>query len=172
MDHRYVTEPNENITEQRARGAAWTIRDTLADGEKIGTISRGETGWTVFSAGWGVKVDHNEVHRCRDTALAAVLAAREEAAKPGGPLAVDESGLTGHQRAAIDLMHRYAFVNPAKRDAVIWEAFEMSPTQFMSEWNALLNDPRALAYEPTVINRHRRIRDMRKASRSRTPVPA
>lgn len=171
MDHQYVIEPNENITVQRARGAAWTIRN--AEGVNVGTISHGDVGWTVFSAGWGVKVDHNEIHPCRDTALAAVLAAREVATEPGGPLAV-EQGLTGHQRAAIDLMRMYAFVNPAKRDALIWAQFEMSPTQFMSEWNALIDHPAALAYAPTVINRHRRLRTQRRDSRSRarTPVPA
>lgn len=170
MDHQYVIERDENTTEQRARGTAHTVRDP--HGVKIGVISHGETGWTVFSAGWGVKVDHNKVYRCRDTAFAAVLDARVAASEPGGPLAVDESGLTGHQRAVIDLMHKYAFSNPDKRKAVIWEWFEMSSTQFMSEWNALLDNPAALAYAPTVINRHRRIRDQRKADRSRTPVPA
>jgi uncharacterized protein DUF3263 len=165
----HVIERNENITEQRARGTAWTVRDL--DGIKIGTISHGERGWTVFSAGWGVKVDHNEVHRCRDTAIAAVLAAREVASQPGGALAVDSSGLTGHQRAAIDMMRSYAMSNSARRDAVIWEQFDMTPTQFFTEWNALIDNPLALAYAPTVINRHQRLRAARKARRTRTAVP-
>lgn len=166
----YVIERNENITAERARGNAWTVRDV--DGVKVGTISHGEPGWTVFSAGWGVPVDRNEIHKCRDTAVTALVAARAAASEPGGVLAVDESGLTGHQRAAIDMMRKYAMSSPARRKAIIWDEFDMTATEFYSEWNALLDNPDALAYAPTVINRHRRIRGQKKAARTRVPVPA
>lgn len=170
MSTQYAIERNEHLTTARARGDAWDVRD--ADGTKIGTISHGEAGWRVFSAGWGVAVDHHQLHHHRDAALDALTEARRTAALPGGTLAVDESGLTGHQRAAIDMMRKYAMSSPVKLKPIIWDLFDMSPTQFYTEWNALIDDPNALAYAPTVINRHRRLREERKARRSRTPVPA
>jgi hypothetical protein len=166
----FSIERNENITPQRARGEAWSVRDQ--DGNRVGIISHSELGWRVFSAGWGVKVDQNEVHRARDFAIAAIIDAREIANQPGGALAIDESGLTGHQRAMIDFHRKYVQVTPERRNFVIWEQFDMSPTQFYSEWNALIDHPRALAYDPHVINRHLRLRDQRKARRSRVPVTA
>lgn len=166
----YVFDRNEHLTSARARGDAWDVRD--ADGVKVGTISHGDGGWRVFSAGWGVPVDHHEQHHHRDAAVAALAEARRAASLPGGPLAIDESGLTGHQRAAIDMMRKYAMSSPEKLKPVIWDLFDMSPTQFYTEWNALIDEPLALAYAPTVINRHRRLREERKASRTRTPVPA
>lgn len=165
----YVIERNENITTERARGDAWTVRDE--DGQKVGTISHGERGWTVFSAGWGVTVDHNEVHPFKDAALAAVAEARKTASLPDGALAF-EHGLTGFQRASIDMMRKYAMSDVAKLPRIIWDQFDMSPTQFYSEWNALLDNPNAAAYDALIINRHRRIRDQRKADRTRTPVSA
>lgn len=166
----FVVEHNETITAERARGTAWSVRDL--DGKLVGTISHGEPGWRVFSAGWGVKVDHNKVHPCRDAAIQAVVEAREIASRPGGALAV-ERGLTGHQRAMVDFQRKYAMVtNTAKRNFVIWVEFDMSPTQFFSQWNALLDEPAAVAYDPHVINRHRRLRDQRKARRTRATVSA
>lgn len=164
---------NELITDARARGTAYDVRN--ADGVKVGVVAHGDLGWRVFSAGWGVKVDHNETHRFRDAAIDALVAAREVASQPGGALAVDRSGLTGHQRACIDLMAHYAMVSTAKRNAVIWDQFDMNATQFFTEWNALIDNPHALAYNPTVINRHLRLRDQRKARRgvpAASPVPA
>lgn len=166
----FVVERNENITAERARGSAWSVRDL--DGTLVGTISHGDAGWRVFSAGWGVKVDHNQVHRASGLAVEAVVAARAVASEPGGALAV-ESGLTGHQRAMIDLQRKYAMVtDPAKIRRVIWEQFDMSPTQFFQVWNALIDNPAALAYAPHVITRHHRLRDQRKARRTRVSVPA
>jgi hypothetical protein len=166
----YVVERNENITAERARGTAWAVRDL--DGTLVGTISHGEAGWRVFSAGWGVTVDHNQVYRARDLVINAVVEARLAASQPGGPLAV-EHGLTGHQRAMIDFQRKYAMVtDPAKIRRVIWEQFDMSPTQFFHVWNALIDHPAALEYDPHVINRHHRLRAERKAKRTRVTVPA
>lgn len=166
----FVVERNENITYERARGTAWAIRDL--DGTLVGTISHGDAGWRVFSAGWGVEVDHNEIHRARGLAISAVIEAREAASQPGGALAV-EAGLTGHQRAMIDLNRKYAMVtDPDKIRAAIWEQFGMSPTQFYVQWNALIDHPAALAYAPHVITRHHRLREQRKARRTRISVPA
>lgn len=167
----FTIERNENITAQRARGEAWSVRDQ--DDVRVGIVSHSDLGWRVFSAGWGVKVDLNEIHRSRNFAIAAIIEAREIASQPGGALAIDESGLTGHQRAMIDFHRKYAMVtSPERRNFVIWEQFDMSPTQFYSEWNALIDHPRAVAYDPHVINRHRRLREERKARRTRVPVTA
>lgn len=166
----FVVERNENITFERARGTAWSVRDL--DGTLLGTISHGDAGWRIFSAGWGVAVDHNQVHRAKDLAVAALVEARTVAAEPGGALAV-EHGLTGHQRAMIDLQRKYAMVtDPDKIRRVIWEQFDMSPTQFFQVWNALIDHPAALEYAPHVITRHHRLRDQRKARRTRVSVPA
>lgn len=166
----FVVERNENITFERARGTAWTVRDL--DGNLVGTISHGDAGWRVFSAGWSVQVDHNQVYRASGLAIDAVTAARAAASQPGGPLAV-EHGLTGHQRAMIDFQRKYAMVtDPAKIRSVIWEQFDMSPTQFFTVWNALIDNPAALAYAPHVITRHHRLRIERKARRTSVSVPA
>jgi hypothetical protein len=170
----FQLERNEQITGTRARGMAFDVRDE--DGRRVGVLSHGELGWRVYSAGYSVKVDHNAVHKFRDAAVAAIVEAREIASRPGGALAVDTSGLTGHQRQMIAVMREYAMVSSAKRDAVIWDHFEMSPTQFFVEWNALIDNPLALAYSPTVVNRHRRLREQRAAARTgrlrKTAVPA
>lgn len=160
----FVIDRNENITVQRASGTAYDVSDV--EGVKVGIITHGDTGWRVFSAGYGVKVDHNAAHPYRDAAVIALIKARDVASQPGGPLALDESGLTGHQRAAINMMRQYAMANSAKLNAIIWADFDMTPTQFFSEWNALIDNPLALAYEPSTINRHRRLREQRAAARS------
>jgi hypothetical protein len=165
-------ERNAQITNTRAGGLAFDVRDQ--DGRRVGVLSHGELGWRVYSAGYSVKVDHNAVYKFRDAAVAALVEAREIASRPGGPLAVDASGLTGHQRQMIDVMHKFAMVSSAKRDAVIWDHFEMSPTAFFQEWNALIDNPKAVAYNPSVINRHRRLREQRYARHTgrKTAVPA
>jgi uncharacterized protein DUF3263 len=170
MQQHVAIERNENITTERAGGSVWDVRDIT--GAKIGIVVHGDAGWRVFSAGYGVPVDHNAVYPCRDRVVAALNEARAVASEPGGALAVDDSGLTGHQRAAIDMMRRYAMVSTAKRDAIIWDHFDMTPTQFFSEWNALIDNPDAARYCPSTINRHRRLRDQRKAARTRATVSA
>jgi hypothetical protein len=159
----YVVERNTNVTNAAARGEAYDVRDT--DGKRIGMLSAGDLGWRILSAGWGVPFDQYTFHAQAQGALDALVATVAEQTDDG-VLTVDESGLTRHQRDVLDFMGTYAFANPAKRDAVIWQQFDMTPTRFMQQFNALLNHPKAAAYAPMIVNRHRRLRDDRAAKRS------
>lgn len=166
----YVVDRNQTVTNAAARGEAYDVRDS--DGQRIGMLSNGDLGWRILSAGWGVPFDQHTTHAKMDGAVAA-LAATVATETTDGALTVDDSGLTKHQRDVLDLMARYAFVGHDKLKAVIWQAFDISPTKFMQEFNALLNNEAALAYAPMVVNRHRRLRDQRAAQRSaRHLVPA
>lgn len=163
-----VVERNTTITDAAARGEAYDVRG--ADGLRIGMLSRGELGWRIFSAGPGVPFDQYTFHPRVEAALQALLDT-VKAQTADGVLAVDESGLTRHQRNILDFMEKYA--TSSRRKAVIWQLFEMSETKFMQQFNALLNDPNALAYAPALVNRHRRLRETRAADRSaRRLLPA
>ena len=77
-----------------------------------------------------------------------------ETAPPLGP----------RERAVLDFEAR-RFKNPGRKDQAIREEFEISPTQYFQIVNALLDDPDALAYAPTLVARLRRLRDARQQAR-------
>ena len=68
------------------------------------------------------------------------------------------------QRAVLDFESR-RFKNPGRKEQAIREEFDISPTQFFQKVNALLDDPAALAYNPTLVARLRRIREARQQAR-------
>lgn len=164
----YVVERNGMVTNASARGEAYDVRG--ADGERVGMLSASDYGWRILSAGYGVPFEQHKFHRRLEDAVEA-LSATVEAQTIDGALTVDESGLTKHQRDVLDFMGQYAM--SSRRKAAIWQLFDMSETKFMQEFNALLNNPAAVAYAPMIVNRHRRIRDTMAAARSaRRLIPA
>lgn len=74
--------------------------------------------------------------------------------------------LTELERDVLDLAgrrNRYA----GAREAAIREELRLSPTRYAQVVNGLLDRPEALAYAPTTVKRLRRLRDGRRAARSR-----
>lgn len=160
----YTLARNETITHARARGTAYDVVDDEV--RSVGVVADGVGGWRVHSAGPAVPVDQNAWHDRVDQALEALLTAREEAEKPGGMLHVDGSGLTGFQRAVIDFAG-LRYTHRGTRTSDIWHQFDMAPVVYTAHLLALLEDPRAVAYAPQIIGSQRRLRDQRKASRTR-----
>ena len=68
------------------------------------------------------------------------------------------------ERAVLDFEAR-RFKNPGLKEQAVREEFEISPTQYFQILNALLDDPDALAYSPTLVARLRRLRDARQRAR-------
>lgn len=73
--------------------------------------------------------------------------------------------LSDHDKSVIDFA-KNAPKHPGHRVNGIREAFNYSETTYFQRLNRLLNDPRALEYDPTTVNRYRRIREDRLAKRS------
>lgn len=157
----YVVDRNETVTNAAARGEAYDVRG--ADGNRVGMLSNGDRGWRILSAGYGVPFDQHTFHARLEAAVAA-LVDTVKTQTVDGALAIDESGLTKHQRDVLDFMGKYAL--STRRKAAIWQLFDVSETKFMQEFNALLNNPAALKYAPMIVNRHRRLRDQMAANRS------
>jgi hypothetical protein len=72
--------------------------------------------------------------------------------------------LGSRERAILDFESR-RFKNSGRKEQAIREEFEISPTQYFQIVNALLDDPAALAYGPTLVARLRRLRDARQQAR-------
>lgn len=73
--------------------------------------------------------------------------------------------LSDHDKSIIDFA-KDAPRHPGHRVNGIRETFNYSETTYFQRLNRLLNDPRALEYDPTTINRYRRIREDRLSRRS------
>lgn len=55
---------------------------------------------------------------------------------------------------------------PGQREHAIHEQLALTPTQFWQRVNALLDDERALAHDPALIYRLRRVRERNRPGRS------
>ncbi len=75
--------------------------------------------------------------------------------------------LTDEQRAILDFERQWWKYSGAKETA-IRERFDMSATRYYQVLNALIDDPAALARDPLLIRRLRRLRDARARRRSGT----
>lgn len=72
--------------------------------------------------------------------------------------------MTDSHKQLLDFERRWRG-NPAGKDHVIVNELGMRPTVYYQRLNALLDDPEALAAEPMLINRLRRLRDQRRHMR-------
>jgi hypothetical protein len=82
----------------------------------------------------------------------------ETAEPPESPEPPDSGGLSARDRAVLDVAGR-TFTGPGPRERAIRERLGVSPTAYFQLLNALLDDPRALAYAPGAVNRLRRERE-------------
>ena len=58
------------------------------------------------------------------------------------------------------------------KEQAIRDAFGISATTYYARLNRIIDDPAALAAEPVLVNRLRRLRDQRRRARSIRPAPA
>jgi hypothetical protein len=72
--------------------------------------------------------------------------------------------LTDRDREILDF-ERGWWMLPASKSAGIREHLNLSPTRYYQLLNALLDDPDAMAYDPLVVRRLRRIRLQRRRAR-------
>ncbi|HET7724831.1 MAG TPA: DUF3263 domain-containing protein [Propionibacteriaceae bacterium] len=56
--------------------------------------------------------------------------------------------------------------SPGAKEQTIREQFDMSPTRYYQVLNALIDTPAALAADPLLVKRLRRLRDERRRNRS------
>jgi hypothetical protein len=74
--------------------------------------------------------------------------------------------LTVRQKMALDIAgRRYRY--EAVREQHVRERLGCTPTRFWQIVDALLDDPEALAYAPTTVRRLARLREQRRAARTR-----
>jgi hypothetical protein len=68
--------------------------------------------------------------------------------------------LTEQERAILDF-EKHWWRRPGAKEQAIRETFDVSPTRYYQLLNALLDRPAAVAYDPALINRLRRLRSGR-----------
>ncbi|NUP52134.1 MAG: DUF3263 domain-containing protein [Catenulispora sp.] len=81
-----------------------------------------------------------------------------EAGEPGG-------GLTDRDRAILAFEKQW-WRHAGSKEQAVRERFGVSATRYYQMLNALLDDEAALAYEPEVVKRLRRLRAARQRARS------
>ena len=75
------------------------------------------------------------------------------------------SALTEQDRAMLDLERRF-FRLPGSKDAAIRDELDLTPTRYYQLLQQLLDRPEALAAEPTLVGRLRRMREQRRFRRA------
>ena len=75
--------------------------------------------------------------------------------------------LTDRDREILDF-ERQRWKYAGVKEQVIRDTFDLSSTRYYQVLNQLIDTPEALAYDPTLVKRLRRIRDPRRAQDTRT----
>lgn len=82
------------------------------------------------------------------------------------PGAADQHGALSERDAAILDFERSWWSADESKDAEILNRFDMSSTRYHQILNGLLDDPAALAHDPLLVKRLRRLRERRQRDRS------
>lgn len=82
----------------------------------------------------------------------------------GWRASLDRMALTDRDRAILDF-ERGWWAEEGPKDTAIRERFELSGTRYYQLLAELVDDPEALAYDPLLIRRLRRTRDLRRRAR-------
>jgi hypothetical protein len=72
--------------------------------------------------------------------------------------------LSDRERAIIDF-ERSWWAEPGPKELAIRKRFQLSATRYYQVLNALLESPDAVAYDPLVVRRLRRLRNRRRRAR-------
>ncbi len=72
--------------------------------------------------------------------------------------------LTDRDRAILDFERSWWTV-PGPKEVAIRARFALSPTRYYQLLNDVLDDDEAVAYDPLVVRRLRRVRDLRRRAR-------
>jgi SOS-response transcriptional repressor LexA len=84
---------------------------------------------------------------------------------PSGPVGQSVPvALTDREKAILDF-ERSWWTEDGVKDALIEERFDLSSSRYYQLLNELLERPEALAYDPLVVRRLRRLRDRRRRAR-------
>lgn len=78
---------------------------------------------------------------------------------------ITTSGLSEQQAALLDFEKHWWSLDGSK-ESEIRDRFDISPTRYYQLLNALIDSPDALAYDPLLIKRMRRLREMRQKERT------
>jgi hypothetical protein len=73
-------------------------------------------------------------------------------------------GLSERDAAILDL-ERTAWTLPGRKDDLVRERLGLAPTTYRKLLATLLDDPEALAHDPLLVRRLRRVRDERRRAR-------
>jgi hypothetical protein len=76
----------------------------------------------------------------------------------------EQEGL-GRRERDILALERRGFSGPGAKERAIREELELAPVRYYQLLNALLDDERALAFDPVTVNRLRRVREARRGER-------
>jgi hypothetical protein len=97
----------------------------------------------------------------------AALAVADTAAGPGEPAGVQlvDGGLAERDRAILDFERQWWRYAGAKENAIA-ELFGMSANRYYQILNSLIDLPEALAHDPMLVKRLRRLRGARQRARS------
>jgi hypothetical protein len=78
----------------------------------------------------------------------------------------EETGLTERERAILTFERKW-WKHAGAKEQAIRDAFDLSATRYYQLLNGLLDNPAALAFEPVVVGRLRRLRSTRSRNRRR-----
>jgi hypothetical protein len=74
--------------------------------------------------------------------------------------------LTDTEQAILDFEQGW-FKYAGRKESAIRERFDMTSTRYYQRLGAIIDNPEALAHDPMTVRRLRRLRDRRRAVRSR-----
>jgi hypothetical protein len=75
-------------------------------------------------------------------------------------------------RAVLEFERAGRWSVPGAKDREIFDRFAMTPTSYYIRLNWILNQPEAMAYDSTTVQRLQRLRDRRREVRTRGTVAA
>ena len=104
--------------------------------------------------GWAddpAQTDQNATEECMDAAVS--------------PLGQQATGLSDRDRRVLEFERQWWKYAGAKEQA-IRDLFDMSSTRYYQVLNGLIDDPAALAFDPMLVKRLRRMRAARQRARS------
>ena len=97
--------------------------------------------------------------------MSAATTPRHTASQASGLTGEAGSGLSERDERIIDFERQW-WKFAGSKEAAIKELFDMSSTRYYQVLNGLLDDPAALAHDPMLVKRLRRLRSQRQRARS------